>query len=258
MTFLNGCKVWSADGKRMLAYAKAPENHPKFYKDAEFQHSFQGITSVTAKNGKEAICVANSTGEIYFLENTKENYFTSFVGAVVKTEPFFTCLASCKTYPILLASDAQGFVYIFTLDGLKENKMVQTIDLNNKNNPVTAMEVLEKNERALLITGDALGKIKIHDILSYNPLVEINAHFRPVMGLDVSVEKGLIVSGSEDTYAHVWKVNIGSEVKVEKIASQHWQDKVIVGCRFLKKGKLDLLLTHYDAMDITVVSNINV
>jgi WD40 repeat protein len=258
--FINGCKVWSNDGKRMLSFVKIAESHPKFYKDADFQNYFHGITSIKTKNGKEAICVGNSVGEVHFLENTKENYFTTFVGLTIKTDAVITCLASSKTYSLLLISDAQGFVYFYVLDGLKENKMVKTLDLNNKNNPVTAMEVLEKNERALLITTDMIGKIKIFDLLSYNILVDINAHFRMITTLDID-ERGLIATGSEDTYFHLWKLDVKEkEVKVEKIYTQNWSDKMILGCKLFEgsgsTNTVNAILTHYDCLELTIISNI--
>ena len=256
LTFHNGCKIWSEDGKRMLTYLKVPDSN-KFYKSDDFEHYFQGITAIKTKNGKEAICVGNSLGEIYFFENTKENYFTSFIGLTIKTETTITCLGSYSPLSILIASDIQGLVYFFSLDGLKENKMIKTLDINNKNNPITTLEVLDKNERVLLILGDVLGKIKLFDLLTYMPLIEINAHYRLVSSMNVNNDLGILVSGSEDTYVHVWQIKAGkNDVNIDQIYSHNNQDRIIIGSALIKKDKLNLLLSHYDVSELTAITNI--
>mmetsp|Transcript_14478 Transcript_14478/g.12283 ORF Transcript_14478/g.12283 Transcript_14478/m.12283 type:complete len:92 (+) Transcript_14478:360-635(+) len=89
------------------------ENNVKFYKNSNVQNFFQGITSVKAKNGKEMICVGNSVGEVHFFENTKETYYSNFVGVSLSNESSITKLDKSDAFNLLFITDMLGMIYIY-------------------------------------------------------------------------------------------------------------------------------------------------
>lgn len=257
LTFNNGCKIWSEDGKRLLTFMKVSDNHSKFFKDSSVQNYFQGVTSIKANNEKEYICAGNSLGEVYFFEANKESLYSNNIGITLKNEAIISTLGSASNFNLLFVGDTQGFVYIYQVETAKESKFMKTIDLNNLNNPITSMAVYETSSNCYLFTGDILGKIRVHDALSYNLMIEIAAHFRAVTSLDISVKLNRLITTSEDTFLNVWKVNADNGLTLTLAKSYNSNDKMILGGRILLKDKFNVVITQYDCHEISVLTSLS-
>jgi WD40 repeat protein len=257
LTFNTGCKIWTEDGKRLLTYLRVPETHLKFYKDQSIQNSFQGITGAKTKNEKQLICVGNSLGEVYFFENTKESLYNNFVGFTLKNEAAITKLASSQKYNLLFIGDIQGFLYIYLLESLKDVKFLKTIDLNNQNNPITALGVYENENACYLFSGDMLGKVRIFDAMNYNLVIEIAAHFRLITSLDISSKLNRFITTSEDTFLNVWKINSENGFTLTLAKSYNSNDKMILGGKILEKEKFNVMITQYDCHEVSVLTSLS-
>lgn len=257
LTFNNGCKVYSEDGKRLLSFIKIAEKDSKFFKEASVQNYFQGITSVASKSGKEIICVGNSLGEVYFIENVKEDTYTNNVGFALKSGSPITSLASSNVNKLLFIGDAQGAFQICEVESAQSGKLLKTIDLNNHNNPITSMCVFENESVCYLFVGDMLGKIRVYDILTNQMIIEIAAHFRAVTSLSVNLKLNRFISTSEDTYLNVWKVNVENGLNLVLMKSYNSDDKMIMGGRILEKPKFNVMIAQYECDEISVLTALN-
>jgi hypothetical protein len=240
-----------------LTYLRIPETHPKFYKDPNIQNTFQGITAARTKNEKEVICVGNSLGEVYFFENTKESLYNNFVGFALKNEASISKLASSLKFNLVFVGDVQGFLYLYQLDTLKDVKFLKTIDLNNQNNPITAMSVYENDNVCYLFTGDSLGKVRIYDALTYTLSIEIAAHFRLITSIDVSVKLNRFITTSEDTFLNVWKINPDNGLALTLAKSYNSNDKMILGGKIIEKDKFNVMVTQYDCHEVSVLTSLS-
>jgi len=257
LTFNNGIKVYSEDGKRLLTYVKIPEKDQKFNKDPNVQNYFQGITSALSKDGKEIICVGNSLGEVYFIENVKESTYINTVGFSLKNGAAISHLASSIVHSLVFVADTQGFVYTYSLDSLKDGKFIKTIDLNNLHNPITSMCVYETTSSCYLFIGDMLGKIRVYDILTFNLVIEIAAHFRAVSSLSINQKLNRFISTSEDTYLNVWKVSVENGLSLVLMKSYNSDDKMIIGGSILEKPKFNVMIAQYECDEISVLTALN-
>lgn len=261
ITLYNGCRVYSENGSRLLTYIEVPESNTKFYGESGFDNYFMGITSITMKKGNEAICVGNSLGEVHFIENSKENYFSNAVAVKIKGETAVTSLASSKAYSLLFVGDALGHVHMFQFETLKDYKLLKTIDLENGSNPVNAMAMLEKSDASvdpLLVTADFVGRLKIFNVLTYSCLVEVNAHARTITALDTSSEELAVLSASEDTYLHVWKLSVekNQKTKLNLVESYNCDDQMIMGAVISSTKPFDVAFLAYDSETIRVLNGV--
>lgn len=254
LTFNNGYKIYSEDGKRLLNFFKVPEKDQKFYKDNSVQNYFQGVASGFTKDENEIICVGNSIGEVYFVQNVKEGTYSTNVGLSLKNGAAISHLASSHSHNLLFVADNQGFLYVYSLDSAKAGKFIKTIDLNNQNNPVTSMCVYETASACYLFVGDLLGKIRVYDVLTFNLVIDIAAHFRAVTSLDVNPTLNRFISTSEDTYLNVWKVNIENGINLVLMKSYNSDDKMIMGGRILDKPKFNVMIAQYECDEISVLT----
>jgi len=257
LTFNNGYKVYSEDGKRLLTFIKIAEKDSKFYKDGSVQNYFQGITSVVSKSGKGVICVGNSLGEVYFVDNVKEETFSSNVGVSLKSGCPITFLESSNVNNLLFVGDAQGTFHIYEVESAQSGKLLKSIDLNNHNNPITSMCVYENGTVCYLFVGDMLGKIRVYDIMTSHMIIEIAAHFRAVTSLSVNLKLNRFISTSEDTYLNVWKVNVENGLNLVLMKSYNSDDKMIMGGRILDKPKFNVMIAQYECDEISVLTALN-
>jgi len=257
LTFNNGIKVYNEDGKRLLVFVKVPEKDQKFYKDPNVQNYFQGITSALTKDGKELICVGNSLGEIYFIENVKESIYTNSVGFSLKNGAAISHLASSNAHNLVFIADNQGFLYIYSLESAQTGNLIQTIDLNNLNNPVTSMCVYETSSACYLFIGDLLGKIRVYDVLTFTLVIDIAAHFRAVSSLKINQKLNRFISTSEDTYLNVWKVSVDNGLSLVLMKSYNSDDKMIMGGAILEKPKFNVMISQYECDEISVLTALN-
>lgn len=257
LTFNNGIKVYSEDGKRLLTFVKIPEKDQKFNKDPNVQNYFQGITSALTKDGKEVICVGNSLGEVLFIENVKESTYTNSVGFSLKNGAAVSHLASSNIHNLIFISDSQGFVYIYSLESIQAGKFIKTIDLNNLHNPITSMCVYETGSSCYLFIGDMLGKIRVYDVLTFNLVIDIAAHFRAVSSLSINQKLNRFISTSEDTYLNVWKVNLDNGLNLVLMKSYNSDDKMIMGGAVLEKPKFNVMISQYECDEISVLTALN-
>ncbi len=257
LNFNNGCKVYSEDGKRLLTFIKIAEKDSKFYKDASVQNYFQGITSVVSKTGKEVICVGNSLGEVYFIDNVKEETYNNSVGLSLKSGSPITHLASSNNHNLLFVGDTQGILHVCQVDSPQGGKLLKSIELNNHNHPITSMCVYENESVCYLFVGDLLGKIRVYDVLTYNMIIEIAAHFRAVTSMSVNLKLNRFISTSEDTYLNVWKVNVDNGLNLVLMKSYNSDDKMIMGGRILDKPKFNVMIAQYECDEISVLTALN-
>ena len=233
------------------------EKDQKYYKDTTVQHYFSGIASVLTKDDKEIICVGNSLGDVYFVDNVKESTFSHNIGFSLKNGAPISHLTSSKTNKQLYISDTQGFLYVYQIDSAKSATLVKTIDLNNQNNPATSMCVYETGSVCYLFVGDLLGKIRVFDVANFNLIVDIGAHFRAVTSLDINIKLNRFISTSEDTYLNVWKVNAESGLNLVLMKSYNSDDKMIVGGKILEKPKFNVMVAQYECDEISVLTALN-
>lgn len=253
--------MYSENGSRLLTYIQVPESNSKFYGESGFDNYFMGITSLVMKKSNEVICVGNSLGEVHVIDNTKGDYFSNSVAVKLKGETAISCLASSKSYSLLFVGDVLGYVHMFQFETVKDYKLLKSIDLENGSNPVNAMAMIEKSDASvdpLLVTGDFIGKIKVFNALTYSCMIEINAHARVVTALDTSNEDLAILSASEDTYLHVWKLNIekNQKAKVDLVESYNCDDQMIVGAVISSTKPFDVAFLAYDSETIRLLNGI--
>lgn len=254
LTFNTGCKVYSEDGKRLLTFIKVPEKDQKFFKDPSVQNYFYGISAALTKDEKEIVCVGNSLGEVYFIENVKDNTYSNSVGLSLKNGAAISHLTNSISNNLLFIGDTQGFVYFYQLETTKSGKFAKTIDLNNQNNPVTSMCVYEAGSSCYLFVGDLLGKIRVYDVMTSNLVIDIGAHFRTITSLDVNMKLNRFISTSEDTYLNVWKVNIDNGLNLVLMKSYNSDDKIIMGGKITEKPKFNVMIAQYECDEISVLT----
>jgi hypothetical protein len=134
---------------------------------------------------------------------------------------------------------------------------MKTIDLNNLNNPITAMTVYETSNNCYLFTGDILGKIRVYDALAFNLMIEVAAHFRAVTSLDINTKLNRFITTSEDTFLNVWKVNAENGLVLTLAKSYNSNDKMILGGKILIKDKFNVMITQYDCHEISVLTSLS-
>ncbi len=257
LTFNDGVKVYSEDGKRLLTFIKIQEKDKKYYKDQGVQNYFQGISSGITKDKKEIICVGNSLGDVYFIEKAKESIYSHSVALSLKNGASVTHIANSNLHNLLFVSDCLGSFHIYSLESIQNPKLVKTIDTNNQKNPITSMCVFETESACYLFVGDLLGKIKVYDALTFGLVIDIAAHFRVITSLSLNQSLNRLISTSEDTYLNVWKINTENGLNLVLMKSYNSDDKMIVGGTIIEKPKFNVMITQYECDEISVLTALN-
>ncbi|ELU17852.1 hypothetical protein CAPTEDRAFT_224382 [Capitella teleta] len=102
----------------------------------------------------------------------------------------------------------------------------------------------------LIIGGYGSGHLRVYSATTGKMCVEASAHAKWITAIDVAKSTGLILSASEDTFARVWKLSSGSNVKMELVHSETIADLQLQGAKFISEDGRAFACTGYDSNEI--------
>ncbi|KFD71510.1 hypothetical protein M514_06379 [Trichuris suis] len=98
----------------------------------------------------------------------------------------------------------------------------------------------------LLFCGTMAGQIVAYDSNSADVVLEINAHSRPVTDLDVNESTDQILSASEDSFIHIWRIGNVREGQTSCSFSTSIANVPIVGGCFANFDGSAFIASGYD------------
>jgi WD40 repeat protein len=138
---------------------------------------------------------------------------------------------------IVASADNLGAVAVYGVnpniaaDGVDEKSL--TIQCIVNISTATISSLLSSSN--FLIAGLGNGKIMVLDF-ELNKRFEIDAHSRPVSGMDIDEENGLFCSCGEDSTLCVWSLPASEDDDIVLVLGDRVEDKMLTGCRFLVDG----------------------
>ncbi|XP_043919935.1 WD repeat-containing protein 54 [Protopterus annectens] len=105
----------------------------------------------------------------------------------------------------------------------------------------------------IIAAGYGSGQIRIYDAMSGTLHAEVNAHARWIYTLDIAPDTGKLLSGAEDSFVRIWKLNRNGEssnIEIEHCHSECVTDVQICGAQFCDPEGTAFAVTGYDLSEI--------
>lgn len=232
-----GVLIYDAKGEVMLFWYGIQPNKDSL----DFNLFCRGVTCVNEK----WICVGSSLGEVLMIAPHKSSF-----QLVKKHHDHRAAITSLHHNPRnqqvnFASADDSGSIYCYDMTDAKT--IVNVSQTPPEGVPCTCVKLGEGN---LLIGGYMTGYIKLYDALSARTLALVNAHARILTSLDlVSLSPHLhyVVSGSEDTFVRVWKVDNheNNGMQIEQVFSESLEVQPC-GLRFCDERAQSFVASCYD------------
>jgi len=101
----------------------------------------------------------------------------------------------------------------------------------------------------VIVAGYGTGHLRIYSTASSNLTAEVSAHARQITAIDVS-EKGLLISGSEDTFVRGWQLIAGVVPKISHVFNECVTDIQIQGVKFTTPEANSFAVSGYDSNEL--------
>lgn len=232
-----GVLIYDAKGEVMLFWHGIQPNKDSL----DFNLFCRGVTCVDGK----WICVGGSLGEVLIIAPHRSSF-----QLVKKHHDHRSAITSLHHNPRneqvnFASADDSGSIYCYIMTDAKT-----IVNISQTPSEGVACTCVKLGEGNLLIGGYMTGHIKLFDASSAQTLAIINAHARILTSLDVvcTPRTCYIVSGSEDTFVRVWKVdNHESDgMQIEQAFSESLQLQPC-GVRFCDDEARSFAASCYDA-----------
>ncbi|KAM6076768.1 WD repeat-containing protein 54 isoform 2-T3 [Chlamydotis macqueenii] len=105
----------------------------------------------------------------------------------------------------------------------------------------------------VVAAGYGNGQIRLYEAATGLPRAEVNAHARWIYALDVAPQTGMLLSGAEDSFVHVWKLSRDAdtdEVEIQHCHAECVTDTQVCGARFCDPEGSSFAVTGYDLSEI--------
>nr|XP_040127528.1 WD repeat-containing protein 54 isoform X2 [Ictidomys tridecemlineatus] len=113
--------------------------------------------------------------------------------------------------------------------------------------------------QGIIAAGYGNGQIRLYEATTGTLHVQINAHARAICALDLAPEMGKLLSASEDTFVHIWKLRRSPEsgyIEVEHCHGECVSDIQVCGARFCDPSGSSFAVTGYDLAEILRYSSV--
>lgn len=233
ITSVKGAQMFDPDGSIMIFWQALGESQEGVY-----SHFARGICAV----GDKYICVGTSEGKIMVFD-------VPLRGTAVKLQETLGShkVAICELEAQggrMVSTDEEGNMTLWQSGG----HFTEIIKIEGKGFPCSSV-CLYKN---LIIGGFATGHIRVFSALTGTMLIEVCAHARWINAMDISVEAGLLVSASEDTFVRVWKISADDNPTMEMVFQQAITDVQLCGAKFVDLSGNMFGVTGYDLGEIVM------
>ncbi|NXE30743.1 WDR54 protein, partial [Ardeotis kori] len=105
----------------------------------------------------------------------------------------------------------------------------------------------------VVAAGYGNGQIRLYEAATGLPRAEVNAHARWIYALDVAPQTGMLLSGAEDSFVHVWKLSRDADtddVEIQHCHAECVTDTQVCGARFCDPEGNSFAVTGYDLSEI--------
>ncbi|NXJ86840.1 WDR54 protein, partial [Trogon melanurus] len=105
----------------------------------------------------------------------------------------------------------------------------------------------------LVAAGYGNGQIRLYEAATGLLRAEVNAHARWIYALDLAPQTGMLLSGAEDSFVHVWKLSRNPDTEDVEIQHCHAEcvtDTQVCGARFCDPDGNSFAVTGYDLSEI--------
>ncbi|XP_023408558.1 WD repeat-containing protein 54 isoform X1 [Loxodonta africana] len=107
--------------------------------------------------------------------------------------------------------------------------------------------------QGIIAAGYGNGQVRLYEASTGALHVQINAHARAICALDLAPEAGKLLSASEDTFVHIWKLSRNPEsdnIEAEHCHGECVPDTQVCGARFCDPSGSSFAVTGYDLAEI--------
>uniref|UniRef100_A0A7S2FDR9 WD repeat-containing protein 54 beta-propeller domain-containing protein n=1 Tax=Florenciella parvula TaxID=236787 RepID=A0A7S2FDR9_9STRA len=111
------------------------------------------------------------------------------------------------------------------------------------------------NDADALVAGFAHGVLRIVQLSTREVTVEVAAHSRCIMALDVHPTQPIFTTVSEDTYMKVWALPDSEDKSASEVAliyEERVEDRFLTGVQFTRDGSERILAAAYDSKELLV------
>ncbi|CAD8101866.1 unnamed protein product [Paramecium sonneborni] len=236
VTTMNGYYLYSENGQQ--------QHHKLRNQLGDISQYFISATLVIPENQKPFYAIGFENKIIFIDQKTPKQ---EFFGINLKNiQP--TCLANYYQY--LIFGDTKGYIHqnkCLTNSQVTETK---SLNLKTKDTAILSLQVMEKKDqepKQLIIVSDFIGRLSIVDLIKWEILSIINSHIKPITALAINQQLEYFLSGSEDTFINIWKLN--QNLQPQLVQSHHLDDSIIVGITN------DIFIAAYDQHELIYIEN---
>ncbi|CAK95212.1 unnamed protein product (macronuclear) [Paramecium tetraurelia] len=236
VTTMNGYYIYSENGQQ--------QHHKLRNQLGDISQYFIGATLINPENQKPFYAIGFENKIIFVDQKTPKQ---EFFGVNLKNiQP--TCLTSYYQY--LIYGDSKGYIHQNKCLAIQQVTETKSLNLQTKDTTILSISVLEKKDtetKVLVIVGDFIGRLTVVDLMNWEILCVINSHIKPVTTLAINQQREQFLSGSDDTFINIWKLN--QNLQPQLIQSHHLDDTIIVGITS------DIFVAAYDQHELIYIEN---
>jgi len=194
--------LYDDTGQKLLAFHKLARTSPPGPVAKELLLS--GISNDNAR-----LFIGAATGEVLVFNVSKQKF------VLTKKHPghkdAISDLAYVETAPnsqtgILISGDQSGSLALW--DDSKE-VLTRTVELPGPNTPITSIRC----GHGYAVISFASGLIRLLDLKLRKYVVELTAHARSIIAVDVHPTRPIFAATSEDTYTSIWTFPVNKKIK---------------------------------------------
>ncbi|CAD8199547.1 unnamed protein product [Paramecium pentaurelia] len=236
VTTMNGYYLYSENGQQQY--------HKLRNQLGDISQFFISATLIIPENQQSFYAIGFENKIIFIDQKTPKQ---EFFGVNLKNiQP--TCLTSYYQY--LIYGDSKGYIHYNKCLAIQQVTETKSLDLQSKDTTILSVQILEKKDsqpKIFIIVADFIGRLTVVDLMNWEILSIINSHIKPITSLAINQQKEYFISGSDDTFFNIWKLN--QNLQPQLIQSHHLDDTIIVGITN------DIFVAAYDQQELLYIEN---
>ncbi|VIO86376.1 Uncharacterized protein BM_BM3949 [Brugia malayi] len=246
ITTSKGVMIYDVKTFKLLAWNEMSDTSEPATRGEQTYRFTKGITYV-----ENLIAVGSHLGELLVFSCSGENSVT-FKRSVQEHDFAIADVATCRFDDLTCSCDVSGNIAVWVKNFKSVQKKFSTgLEIN-------CINVLRKQ----VIIGTFVGQLLFYSTLNGQLMAEVNAHVRQINAIAVAPENAYVLSVSDDTMIHLWKLHIRKPktyrvrynqnslswetVLVEWQYNKRVENMALVGAQFINGRGSDFVVAAYD------------